>query len=174
MILEVDADAATYAGGLIDRIFNYLPALVVILFNLLAWMLHSAMMRVALGNELPKKKAAKMLSFDMSMISALLYFLALFLSLFLASDSKGALYGAAAGNLYLALLPGMLMTAWIAINALLWDRTPSCLSVVIQLLILFLLFNFPTVMLPLTAAFGAAVVIVGRIRRYLGEKQSRV
>ena len=167
----VSADAAAYAGVLIDTLFNYLPALAVILFLVLGWLLHTAILRVALGNEIPKQNAARMLSFDMSMASAILYFLALLLSLILVTDST-ALYGVVSANICLALLPGMLMTAWIAINALLLHRAPSCLSVLLYLAIFFLLFTFSFVMLPLCAAFGATVIIVGRIRHYLAEKQA--
>ncbi|MBQ9782969.1 MAG: hypothetical protein IJW44_00430 [Clostridia bacterium] len=166
-----NTDATAYAQALIDTLFNYLPALAVILFTLLGWMLHTAIVRVALGNEIPKKAAVRMMSFDMSMASAILYFLALLLSWIFVSDDT-ALYGIVSGNICLALLPGMLMTSWIAINTLLLHRAPSCLSVVLYLVIFFLIFNFSLVMLPLCAAFGAVVIIVGRIRHYLSEKNS--
>ena len=162
---------ATQVSAMIDSLFNVLPALLIICCNLVGWLLHTAMLRVELERGLSKDSATKMLSFDMSMTSAIVYFLALFLSLALGADGV-AFWGTVASNVYLVLVPGMLLTAWIAMNALLFGRAPSCLSFLLYLLILFFIFQFPTVMLPIAAAFGAGVVLVGRIRRYLADKQA--
>jgi len=40
------------------------------------------------------------------------------------------------------------------------------------LLILLLTVTIPTLMLPLIAAFGATVILVGSIRRYLAQKKT--
>ena len=167
----ISTDVFAYAETLINTLFNYLPALVCIFFIVIGWMLHTAILRVALGNDIPKESAAKMLSFDMSMSSAVVFMLALLLSLIFVTDDT-ALFGIISGNICLLLMPGMLMTAWIALNMLLLHRAPSCLSVLLYLAVFFLLFTFSFAMLPLFAAFGATVVIVGRIRRYLSEKHS--
>ncbi|MBE6546361.1 MAG: DUF2232 domain-containing protein [Ruminococcaceae bacterium] len=164
-------DSVSYAEQTVNTVINYLPALPVVLCCLFGWILHTAVMRVALAVGLPPQKAARMMSFDMSWLSAIVYFLALFLSWMLASE-KTALYGTVAGNLCLCLVPGMLVTAWIAIQTLLLTRAPSCLSVILYLLILLLTVTIPTLMLPLIAAFGATVILVGSIRRYLAQKKT--
>ena len=169
--LPSGADAASYAEQTVNTLMNYLPALPIILFCVFGWVLHTAVMRVAIAMGLPQKNAARMMSFDMSAISAVMYFFAFLLWRILVSE-KTVLYGTAAGNLCLCLFPGMLITAWIAIQVLLLTRAPSCLSVILYLAVLLLTVLFPTLMLPLVAAFGATVILVGSIRRYLAEKKS--
>lgn len=169
--LPINTDASSYATQVVNTLINYLPALPIILCCLLGWILHTAVMRVAMATGLPQQSAARMMSFDMSAVSAIVYFSAFFLWMLLSSKET-MLYGTLAGNLCLSLLPGMLVTAWIAIQVLLLTRTPSCLSVILYLVILLLTVNLPVLMLPLIAAFGATVILVGSIRRYLSEKKS--
>ncbi len=169
--LPLNTDASSYASQVVNTVINYLPALPVILCCLFGWILHTAVMRVAMATGLPQQNAARMMSFDMSTLSAIVYFSAFFLWMLLSSKET-MLYGTLAGNLCLCLLPGMLVTAWIAIQMLLLTRAPSCLSVILYLVILLLTVNLPALMLPLIAAFGASVILVGSIRRYLAEKKS--
>ena len=169
--LGLSVDAASYAETMVTALFNVLPALTVILAMLLAYAVHSAALRCLIGQGEEKETVGKMLSFDMSLVSAILYFLALLLS-FLLVGERTALLGAVAQNVYLILVPGMLMTAWIAMNALLFARAPSCLSTLIYLGVIFLIVNLPAIMLPIASAFGAGVVILGRIRLRLNQKNS--
>lgn len=169
--LGVNVDAAVYADTMVSALFNVLPALTVIGAMLISYGIHTAALRCLIGQGEDKEILGKMLSFDMSLVSALLYFAALLLSLILVSEQT-ALFGAVAQNVYLILAPGMLMTAWIAMNALLFSRAPSCLSTLLYFGVVFLLFQFPTIMLPLASAFGAGVVILGRIRLRPNKKNS--
>ena len=167
----ISVDAASYAEAAVGQIFNVLPALIVILALLVAYGIHSAALRCLIGRKESKETINKMLSFDMSLISALLFFFALLLSLLFIGE-KTAFYGAVAQNLYLILVPGMLMTAFIALNTLLFAKAPSCFSPILYFAILFLSIQFPTIMLPLAACFGAGVVILGRIRLRLHKNNS--
>ncbi len=169
--LGTNADAASYVDTLVTALFNVLPALIVILAMLVAFGIHSAALRCLIGQGEDEKSLKKMISFDMSLTSALLYFAAMLLSVILVSEQT-ALFGAVAQNLYLILAPGMLMTAWIAMNALLFAKAPSCFSTVLYLGVMLLTFNFPSVMLPLAAAFGAGVVILGRLRLRKNQNKS--
>lgn len=169
--LGTSTDAASYAEALVTALFNVLPALTVILAMLVAFGIHSAALRCLIGQGEDQQSLKTMISFDMSLTSALLYFAAMLLSVILVGEQT-ALFGAVAQNLYLILAPGMLMTAWIALNALLFAKAPSCFSTLLYLGIVLLAFNFPSVMLPLAAAFGAGVVILGRIRLRLNKNKS--
>ncbi len=169
--LGTNSDTAEYANALVNALFNVFPALIVIAAMLVAYGIHSAALRCLIGQGEDLHTLKKMISFDMSLTSALLYFAAMLLSMILVGEQT-ALFGAVAQNLYLILAPGMLMTAWIAMNALLFAKAPSCFSTIVYFGILLLLFNFPSIMLPLAAAFGAGVVILGRIRLRQNKKNS--
>ncbi len=169
--LGVNADAASYADALVTSLFNVLPALIVILAMLVAFCIHSAALRCLIGQGENQQSLKKMISFDMSLTSALLYFAAMLLSVILVEEQT-ALFGAVAQNLYLILAPGMLMTAWITMNALLFAKEPSCFSTLLYLGVMLLAFNLPFIMLPLAAAFGAGVVILGRLRLRLNKNKS--
>lgn len=166
----VNGDIASYATSLVNTAFHYLPALTVLLFTLLGWLLHSAMMRVARGHSLPRLVSVRMMSFDMSIASAVLYGVSLLLS-HLPCTGKAAIFPLLCANLCLCLIPGMMMTARIATDFLLWRQIPSCLGSLFYLILFFLFFAAPAVMIPLFASFGAGVILVSGIRRHGQEKK---
>ena len=170
--LGIAADPAAYVDAAVTSLFNYAPALILIAAVLIGWTLHSTMITVILTRGISGATLRSLFGFELSLTSGILFFVAELTALILA-EGDAAIVGAAAANLHLALYPAMLMTAYIALNALLLKRNgvASCSSVLIYLGILLVVFNFPAIALPIAAAFGAAVVIVGRIRMMLDDSR---
>ncbi len=166
-----EQDLRAISETLVNTFFNFLPAILVLLAMALAFASDTAMIRILRGKKGSGSVTIPMMLFDMSLPSAVVFFLALLLSLML-NNPETALYATAAQNLLLILAPGMLMVAWMFFGALLFAKIPSCLGVLIYLALMFLIFSFAAYLLPLAAALGAGVTLYQQIRRALQKKRN--
>ena len=169
-LIPTGMDRAAYAEMMVTDLINHLPALIILLFNGIAFLVHAAMLRILNARKMPKEALAPMVVFDVSAASAIVYLVSLFSSLAL-TDADMAMCAAVAENLYLILIPPMLITFWMFLNLLVFRKTPSCLGFLIYLGIFFLMVSFPTTVLPIAATAGAIVIPVAKIRSYFLNKK---
>ena len=170
-LIPANVNRADYASMLVTDLMNRLPALIILLFNGIAFLVHAAMIRILNARKMPKEALAPMIVFDVSVASAIVYLVSLIASLALA-DSDTAMYAAVAENLYLILIPPMIITFWMFLNLLVFRKAPSCFGLLIYLAIFFLMVQFPTVLLPIAATAGAIVIPVAKIRSHFLNKKS--
>ena len=126
------------------------------IFNALAYLLHSLSLTLIFNDDEKRKEALPMLVFDMSIHSAFIFLIALVLSLVLVSG-ESAMYGAVAENLAVILIPGYVITALAALRAFVTKRSPSCLGVLLYFFVIFMIasFSYPVI---ITAAVSGAII----------------
>lgn len=144
--------------------FNLLPAIVVTVANVAAYLIHSLFMSVYFTTDEQRKQALPMLSFEMSLTSSIVYVASLVFSLLLVSESL-ALWGTAAENIALVLAPGLILTALAGIRALSMRKGPSCLGTLLYLGVIFMLASLSGIVIMLVALVGAVLNIVAHIAK---------
>lgn len=146
----------------ISSVFNLLPAIIIVLCNISAYIIHSVFLSAYFASEEDKKKVMPMLVFDMSLTSAIVYIAALLLAFILVSDSV-AIYGTAAENIVLILAPGLVLTALAGVRALTAKKGPSCLGTLLYMLLIFLIASLSPLVIMAVAFAGAIFVILAHI-----------
>ena len=149
-------------NSLIDTVFNLLPGIVITLSNITAYVLHATFITVYFADEKDRAQVAPMLSFDMSLVSAIVYILAVITSLFFTSG-KAELAGAVAENIVLILAPGLVITALTVIRALMTKKGPSCLGTLGYFALILMLASFSPVAIVCVALAGAVLLICSHI-----------
>ncbi|MBR2354454.1 MAG: hypothetical protein IKA76_08145 [Clostridia bacterium] len=170
-ILPVGRDYSEFVNTLANELVNHLPAILLMITNGIALITHSAMVRLLLSQNLSKETLTPLAIFDMSAVSAVVFLLSMLLSLFMDSPDS-ALALAVCENLYLILIPGMLISLWMYLNVWLLAKMPSCFGILLYLAVPLLLFQFPSVLLPIAAVIGAVLLLIGKIRRELHQRKS--
>lgn len=155
----------------VSSLFNLLPALVITLANIAAYLIHSLYLSIVYVTDEERKEALPMLSFDMSLISAILYILSLVLAFVLASG-KTAIYGTAAENILLVLSPGLVLTALAGIRALTVKRGPSCLGTLLYFGVIFLLVSLSVYAIIGVSLAGAILIILTHILKRRSDKEA--
>lgn len=162
-MLGTGLDVTNMAEVMVSSTFNLLPAIIIVVANVFAYIMHSLFLSVCYVTDDDRKQALDLFKFDMSLTSAIVYVSALVLAAVLSSGSS-ALFGAAAENLVLVLAPGLVLTALAGIRALTVKKA-SCLSTLLYFGIIFMLASFSMVVISLVALVGAAFIIVAHISR---------
>lgn len=155
----------------VSSVFNLLPALVITLANIAAYIIHSLYLSVAFVSDEEKKDALPMLSFDMSLVSAIVYIASLVLSFVLTSD-KTAIYGTAAQNVLIVLAPGLILTALAGIRTLTMRRGPSCLGTLLYFGVIFMLASLSVFAIVGVSLAGAVLIILAHISKRKSDKES--
>ena len=157
-------DLNTYVAVAVSSTFNLLPAIIIVTANVLCYFSHSMFLGLYAVTDEEKKELVPMLTFDMSIISAIVYLTALVLSFALVSD-KVALWGAVAENMMLILAPGLILTALGALRMLTTRKGPSCFGSIIYMLVIFSLLSLSAPTIIIVSAAGAVVIIISHIAR---------
>lgn len=157
-----------YAVGIV---FNVLPAVLVICANLIAYILHSMMLSIECVTLEDKKEALPMMSFEMSIVSAIVFLISLVLSFVLTSE-KTALYGAVAKNLMLILVPGLILTALAGLRAFAMRKGPSCLGTIVYMGAIFLIASLNAFVLIAASIAGAVLIILANIAKAKADKNN--
>ncbi len=150
---------------LVGSLFNLLPGIIIMASNILAYIIHSLYLSAnySLTPE-RRKESLPMLAFDMSVVSATVYILALILSLVLTSGAS-ALYGTAAQNILLILAPGLVMTALAGVRVLSMHKGPSCLGTLLYFALIFMIASLSPIVIAMVALGGAILIIISHIAR---------
>ena len=157
-----------YAVGIV---FNVLPAVLIICANLIAYILHSMILSIEYVTLEDKKEALPMMSFEMSIVSAIVFLISLVLSFVLISD-KTALYGAVAENLMLILVPGLILTALAGLRAFAMRKGPSCLGTIVYMGAIFMIASLNAFVLIAASVAGAVLIIAANIAKARSEKNN--
>jgi hypothetical protein len=153
----------TYAVGVM---FNTLPAVIIIFANIVSYVIHSMMMSVEYVSLEDKKDAMSMMTFEMSIISAIVFILSLVLTFVLTED----VYRAVAENVMLILMPGLILTALGGLRALSSRKGPSCLGAILYVVAIFMIATFNAVVLITASAVGAVLIIISNIVQSKSDK----
>ena len=163
LLSEVGLDVTNIASVAVSSAFNLLPAIIIVICNVCAYVLHSLFMSVLFVTDEQRKESVDMLNFDMSIYSAIIYIAALVLS-FVLGNGKAAMYGAVAQNLVLVLAPGLILVALAGMRAL-TARKASCLGSLLYFGIIFLLASLSPIAITVTALAGAILIIAANVAK---------
>ncbi len=151
------ADALAIASEAVSSVFNYLPAIFVITLFVLAYLSHSLYLAL-LAPTASRREIGEAAVFRMSIFSAAVYILALAVSLFLTEDKHG-FWLVALDNLCVIFYPGLTLSAFEFLGIFARGKNASCLGYISYMLVFILMFNFPSVALPIVSFAGAVIVI---------------
>ncbi len=174
-------DLSSFTKTLAASVFNLLPAIVITVANILAYLVHSLALSVEYGRVLPetlakdspeRREIAEQMSFDMSLVSAIVYIASLVLA-FLFVTEKTALYGTAAENLLLILAPGLVLTAISGVRALSMQKGPSCLGTLVYIGLIFMVASLSPIVIMAVALGGAVLIIMAHIAKHRHDSQSK-
>ena len=154
----------------VSSLFNLLPAIVITVANITAYVIHSLYLSVAYTSDEERKETLPMLSFDMSLTSAIVYIASLILALVLTSDAV-IIYGAVAQNLLLVLDPGLRLTALAGIRMLTTRRGPSCLGTLLYFAVIFMLASLSVFAILGVSLLGAVLIIIANISKRKSDKE---
>ncbi len=165
-------DALTLATAAVNACFNLIPAIAVVISNIIAFFLQSMMINIFIHKETDKERIQAMTLFDMSLVSAVV-FLVSFLVSALLSNGGLSVWSVTAENIALILMPGLVLTAILALRRFTFGKNGSCGGVIIYFVIIFLMFNLPSIMLSLASVAGAVIVILNNITLMLNNKKNK-
>ncbi|MBQ9113064.1 MAG: DUF2232 domain-containing protein [Clostridia bacterium] len=157
-------DLSAYVESTVSSVFNLLPAMIIVISNIISYIIHSLFLSIYSTTDEERKEMLPMLGFEMSLISAFVYLISLILAFVLVSDGL-ALWGAAAENIMLILAPGLIITALGALKMITAHKGPSCFGTLIYLLVIFMLLSFSIPAILITAAAGAVVIIISHFSK---------
>lgn len=146
--------------------FNVLPAMIIIVANVVSYIIHSMMLSIEYVSLEDKKEAMPMMAFEMSIVSAIVFFLALALTFILNNE----MYSAAAENVMLVLMPGLILTALSGLRALFAAKGPSCLGSMVYVLAIFMVATLNYVVLITASAIGAVLIIISNVAQAKANK----
>ncbi len=167
--IVVSVDSESLVAMLVSSVFNLLPAVLITISNIVAYIIHSLYITSQYSmSEEAHNEAKDMLSFDMSIVSAIIYIAATVLSFVLVSPTA-AIYGTVAQNIVLILIPGLVMTALAFVRALSIAKGPSCLGTLLYFVLIFLIAGLNPIVLMAVALAGAVFIILSHIAQYKKE-----
>ncbi len=157
-------DMMTIASSAVNTLFIFLPALVVTLTNILAFIVHSVTLKTLLRTQEDRAKILPMFSFDMSLLSAIVFLVSFTVSA-LMSEAELSVLSVGLSNIAIIFMPGLIYTAIMTFNTVLAMK-PSCGGMLLYLALIFVTVNFASVMFPLVSVAGAVVIIILSITKY--------
>ena len=166
---EMPVDLTGYIETAVITVFNLIPAIIIIVGNIGAYIIHSTLLSVTYNAEKDREKLLPMLSFEMSFISAILFSVSLILS-FVLTTNDTAFYGAVAENLMLVLAPGLILTALGALRMLTTRNGPSCLGSIIYFGVIMMLCSLSLPAIFICSIAGAVIVVLSHIAKWRSKK----
>lgn len=163
-------DARELSGVVITATFNLLPAIVVVLSNILAFFIQSMMTRMLLRSTKNKEDIKTMVAFEMSLVSAILFLVTMIAAAVLSKNVS--VWSVTVENVMFILMPGLIFTAVGTLRAFMFAKGHSCLGFLAYIAIVMSFFYLPTIMLPLGSIAGSAIIIIHNVLRSKAEKKS--
>ncbi len=161
-------DSAELSSVIVNTLFNLLPAIVIIISNIIAFMLQSIMTAFFIKKDTSREDAASMLSFEMSTVSAVVFLTSFLIAAILSNEIS--VWSATAENISLILMPGLIYTAVFALKVLLFSKNPSCFSALLYIGCIMLFFYIPSVMFTIGALAGAVIIIINNVKKAKAQK----
>lgn len=163
-------DLSSYITAAVTAAFNLLPAILITVANLVAYMIHSTFLSIYCKTDEERKASLPMLAFEMSLVSAVVFLACTVFAVVSVSDSM-AMWRTAAENMMVVLAPGLILTALGALRMLTARKGPSCLGTLIYMLVIFMLISFSLPAIIITSVAGAVVVILAHIAKRSASKK---
>ena len=172
---EISVEDALYLiETLVNAIFNYLPAITVIILFVISYITHSLYISLVQPVTKDKETVKNALVFNMSVTSAVIFICSFVAGLIL--DGEGLyMYGAATKNIYAMLFPGLALIAFAFFSAFLKQKSAGCLGAFIYLLMFGLIFMYPDVavaIISFSGFAGAVIVIFNAIKNAVDKKRN--
>lgn len=155
----------------VSVIFNVLPAIVIMLANVVSYVIHSMFLSIRFLSMEDKKQALPMLSFEMSLVSAIVFLLSLVLSWVLSIEGSTVTV-AVVQNLVLILIPGLIITALAGIRVLTMRKGPSCLGTLVYIGAIFLIATLSPIVIISASILGAILIIITNIAKAKAKKNN--
>ncbi len=162
-----------YVEMAVQTVFNLMPAIIIVIGNVGAYVMHSMLLSVCFNSDEERKEVLPMLSFEMSLSSAIIFITSLVLAFVLVTGDL-AFYGAIAENIMLILCPGLILTTLGALRMLTTRKGPSCLGSLLYFGVIFMLCSFSLPAIIICSIAGAILVILSHISKMRSEKQDQI
>lgn len=146
---------------MVSTIYNVLPGLVIMVCAILAYVTHSFLCGSYFRLGMKKMLTPAALTFTMSPVSAVIYVVAFFITVFVSATD---LFGAVVQNVLLMLMPGFLLMGFTALRM---QYQTARRKLGFFLLILAILFLSSTMILHLLAFYGAMSVLIATLGAHL-------
>ena len=170
-LMEISqTDAKDISTVVVGATFNLLPAIVVVLSNILAFFIQSMMTRIMIKRAQSKEDIKTMMAFEMSLVSAIIFLVAMLAAVIFAEELS--VWSVTAENVMFILMPGLIFTAVGTLRAFMFAKGPSCLGTLAYIAIIGSFVYLPTVMLPLSSIAGSTIIIIHNILKAKAEKKS--
>ena len=157
-------DITGYVDVAVQTVFNLIPAIIIIIGNVGAYVMHSMLLSICFTDEKTKKDALPMLAFEMSLVSAIVFLISIILA-FALTSADTAFYGAVAENVMIILCPGLVLTTLGALRILTSRKGPSCLGTLLYFGVIFMLCSFSLPVIIICSIIGAILIILANISR---------
>jgi len=165
-------DATEIAALSVSTVFNFFPAICIIVLILLSYLIHSLYIAIILPITEDISVIKRAICFRMSLTSAVIFIVALIASACLDYD-KQYVWSVAAKNVYTIFIPGLTLLFLGFVGAFTKGERASCLGIIVYFGLIGLLIYLPSVMFPLVALAGALLVIITEIRIKLEQKHTQ-
>lgn len=143
--------------------FNFFPAIFCIGLLVISYVIHSLYISVISPTVKDASEIATAITFNMSLTSALLFFMALIAALIL--DLEGLpMYAAAAQNIYVILIPGFTLITFGFVGGFAKGKNASCFGSLLYIGLFALLFFMTGTALAIISFVGAILVIISAIK----------
>jgi hypothetical protein len=160
---EDTPDTYAFAKDSMILLFNLLPALLITVSNITAYLLQSFTASMIAHGESDKETIVSLYMFKMSTGSAVVFFIFLILYAVFEDEARPDL-AMAALNVVVILIPGLINTTLVTIKRLTYSKIASCFGVIIYVAAIMLLINIPEYSVMIAAIVGAAILILSAVR----------
>ncbi|MBE6577363.1 MAG: DUF2232 domain-containing protein [Ruminococcaceae bacterium] len=167
---ELPIDLKSYVEMAVQTVFNLLPAIIIIIGNVFAYVMHSMILSVCFSSDEDRKEVLPLLSFEMSLVSAIVFIISLVLAFLLVAGDM-AFYGAIAENVMLILCPGLILTTLGALRMLTTRKGPSCLGSLLYFGVIFMICSFSIPVIIICSIAGAILIILSNIAKLRSDKK---
>ena len=143
--------------------FNFLPAIFCITMLVVSYVIHSLYISIISPTVKDASEITNAITFNMSLPSAVLFFLALLAALIL--DREGLpMYAAAAQNIYTIFVPGFTLITFGFVGGFAKGKNASCFGIMLYIALFALIFFATGTALVVTSFAGAIIVIISHIK----------
>ena len=157
------SDATALITMATSTFFNFFPAIFCITVLVVSYVIHSLYISVISPTVKDASEVANAITFNMSLTSAVLFFIAFLAALILDYEDL-PVYAAAAQNIYIILVPGFTVITFGFVGGFAKGKNASCFGILLYIALFALVFFATSTALVITSFAGAILVIISSIK----------
>lgn len=162
-------DSAELASVIVNTAFNLLPAIIIVISNVIAFILQSMLASCFINNDTPKEEIRNMVAFDMSIVSAIVFLVAFLVAAIFSNEIS--VLSVTAENIAIILMPGLIFTAVIALQGIIFGKNASCFGIIVYFAAILMFFYIPSIMFTVSALAGSVIVILNNVAKSKANKK---